>query len=147
LVLGEHSCDAFLGIARHEAVTDYFVKFHSLIPFDAFNGSLVEQCLIHLAGFKLVIHSRIQGKGKENHQKGVNWWSPVWPVTSTGLTGVNAASAFGWVTRHLCPGDPVRLCMLQGDPTPMAGWPGVDLTFKKKGDLVSKVMRDSTHFN
>jgi hypothetical protein len=24
------------------------------------------------------------------------------------------------VTRHLCPDDPVRLCMLQGDPTPMA---------------------------
>jgi hypothetical protein len=48
------------------------MKIYSLMPFDAFNGSLVEQCLIHVAGIKLVIHSHIQGKGKENHQKGVN---------------------------------------------------------------------------
>jgi hypothetical protein len=50
------------------------MKISTLMPFDAFNGSLVEQCLIHVAGFKVVTHSRIQGK---NHQKGVNWWSPV----------------------------------------------------------------------
>jgi hypothetical protein len=50
----------------------HFMKIYSLMPFDAFNGSLVEQCLIHVAGIKLVIHSHIQGKGKENHQKGVN---------------------------------------------------------------------------
>jgi hypothetical protein len=39
----------------------------------------------------------------------------------TGLTGVDPVRELGWVTRNLCPGDPVRLCMLQGDPTPMAG--------------------------
>jgi hypothetical protein len=37
------------------------VKFPSLIPFDAFNGSLVEQCIIHVAGFLIsdtFTHSR-----------------------------------------------------------------------------------------
>jgi hypothetical protein len=47
------------------------------MTFDAFNASLVEQCLILVAGFKSVTHSRIKGKGRKNHQKGVNWWSPV----------------------------------------------------------------------
>jgi hypothetical protein len=46
------------------------MKFYSLMPFDAINGSLVEQCLVHVAGFKLVTYSRIQGTRKEkNHQK------------------------------------------------------------------------------
>jgi hypothetical protein len=49
-------------------------------------------------------------------------------VVVTGLTGVNPVRALRWVTRHLWPGDPVRLCMLQGEPTPMAGWPRVDPT-------------------
>jgi hypothetical protein len=90
------------------------MKIYSLMPFDAFNGSLVEYCPIHVEGFKLVTHSRIQGKRKEKSPKRCE-------LVVTGLTGVDAASALGWVTRHLCPGDPVRLCMLQGDPTPMAG--------------------------
>jgi hypothetical protein len=97
------------------------MKIYSLMPFDAFNGSLVEQCLILVAGFKLVIHSLIQGKGKEKSPK----WCQLVVTGLTGdrhrLTGVNAASAFGWMTRHECPGDPVRLYMLQGDPTPMTG--------------------------
>jgi hypothetical protein len=45
------------------------MKIYSLMPFDAFNGSLVEQCLILVAGFNLVIHSIIQGKGKEKSPK------------------------------------------------------------------------------
>jgi hypothetical protein len=53
------------------------MKIYSLMPFDAFNGSLVEHYPIHVAGFKLVTYSRIQGTRGENHQKGVNWWSPV----------------------------------------------------------------------
>jgi hypothetical protein len=81
LVLSEHSRDAFLGIARHEAVTlTIFVKFHSLISFDAFNVSLVEQCLIHVSGFKVVTYSRIQGKGKEKSPKRCE-------LVVTGLTG------------------------------------------------------------
>jgi hypothetical protein len=49
------------------------MKIYSLMPFDAFNGSLVEQCLIHVVGFKVVTHSLIQGKGKEKSPKSVNW--------------------------------------------------------------------------
>jgi hypothetical protein len=98
------------------------MKIYSLMPFDAFNGSLVEQGLILVAGFKLVIHSLIQGKGKEK--------SPKWcQLVVTGLTGVNAASAFVWVARHVCLGDPEL-----SKPS-------------RRGDLASKVMRDSTHFN
>jgi hypothetical protein len=75
------------------------MKIYSVIPFNAFNGSLVEQGLILVAEFKLVIHSLIQGKGKEK--------SPKWcQLVVTGLTGVNTASAFVWVARHMCPGDP-----------------------------------------
>jgi hypothetical protein len=59
------------------------------------------------------IHT-FEEKERQNHQKGCD-------LVVTGLTGVNAASPFGWVTRHECPGDPVRLCMLQGDLTPMTG--------------------------
>jgi hypothetical protein len=118
---------------------DYFVKFHSLMPFDAFNGSLVEQCLIYVAGIKLVTHPLVQVKRKAKLPKRCK-------LVITGLTGDRHRSdrcrpqwSYWRVTRHLCPGDPVRLCMLQGDPTPMAGWPGVDPIFKKKGDLASKM--------
>jgi hypothetical protein len=48
------------------------MKIYFLMPFDAFNGSLVEQCLILGAGFKLVIHSLTQGKGKEKITKMVS---------------------------------------------------------------------------
>jgi hypothetical protein len=64
------------------------MKIYSLMPFDAFNVSVVEKCLIHVAGFKLVTHSRIQGKRKEKSPKRCK-------LVVTGLTGVNAASAFG----------------------------------------------------
>jgi hypothetical protein len=40
---------------------DYFVKIYSLIPFDAFNGSLAEHCLVYVAGLKLVTCPHIQG--------------------------------------------------------------------------------------
>jgi hypothetical protein len=45
------------------------MKIYFLMPFDAFNGSLVEHCLILVAGCKLVIHSLTQGKGKEKSPK------------------------------------------------------------------------------
>jgi hypothetical protein len=58
------------------------------MPFDAFNGSLVEQCPIHVAGFKLGTHPRIQGKRKakspEEYTPGV-----------TGLTGAGPSEAVG----------------------------------------------------
>jgi hypothetical protein len=47
------------------------MKIYYLMPFDAFNGSLVEYCPIHVAGFKLVTHSRIQGKRKKKSPKKV----------------------------------------------------------------------------
>jgi hypothetical protein len=104
LVLCEHSCDAFLVWVKHEVVTlIIFMKIYSLMSFDAFNGSLVEHCPIHVAGLKSVTHSRIQGTTRAKSPKVVNWWSPVWPVTSTGLTGAG----------------PVKL--LAGDPTPDPG--------------------------
>jgi hypothetical protein len=56
------------------------MKIYSLMPFDALNGSLVEQGLILVAGFKLVIHSLIQEKGKEKSPK----WSQ---LVVSGLTG------------------------------------------------------------
>jgi hypothetical protein len=40
------------------------MKIYSLMPFSAFNGSLVEYCLIHVAGIKLMTHPCIQGKRK-----------------------------------------------------------------------------------
>jgi hypothetical protein len=40
------------------------MKIYSLMPFDAFNASLVEYCPIHVAGFNLVTHPCIQGKRK-----------------------------------------------------------------------------------
>jgi hypothetical protein len=41
-VLGEHSCAALLAWAKHEVVTlTIFMKIYSLMPFDAFNDSLV----------------------------------------------------------------------------------------------------------
>jgi hypothetical protein len=90
-----------------------------------------------------VIHSLIQEKGKEKSPKWCQlvvtgsdrWQEPVWLVSSQQVH-------LDGVTRHECPGDPVRLCMLQGDPTPMTGWPGVVQTLKKKDDLASKVMRN-----
>jgi hypothetical protein len=56
------------------------MKIYSLMPFDAFNGSLVEYCPIHVAGFKIVTHSRIQGKRKEKSPKRCE-------LVVTGLTG------------------------------------------------------------
>jgi hypothetical protein len=48
------------------------MNFYSLTPFDAFNGSLVEHCPIHVEGFKSVTYSRIQGTRREKSPKGVN---------------------------------------------------------------------------
>jgi hypothetical protein len=48
------------------------MKIYFLMPFDAFNGSLVEQYLILVAGFKLVVHSLTQEKGKEKSPKKVS---------------------------------------------------------------------------
>jgi hypothetical protein len=102
---------------------DHFVKFYSLVSFDAFNGSLVEQCLIHLAGLKLGHIHAFKEKGRQNHRRSIHRGSPVWPVTGTGLTGAGPSEAVGgWpgtcarvaryasvccrVTRLLWPGDP-----------------------------------------
>jgi hypothetical protein len=91
------------------------------MPFDAFNGSLVQHCLVYVAGLKLVTCPHIQGTRRGKSPKEC-------ALAVTGLTGDRHQSdwcrlneAVGRVTRHLCPGDPVRLYVLQGDPTPMAG--------------------------
>jgi hypothetical protein len=39
------------------------------MPFDAFNGSLVEHFPTHVAGFKLVTYSRIQETSREKSPK------------------------------------------------------------------------------
>jgi hypothetical protein len=91
------------------------------MPFNAFSGSLVEHCLVYVAGLKLVICPHIQGTRREKSPKEC-------ALAVTGLTGdrhrsdrCRPSEAVGWVTRHLWPGDLVRLCVLQVDPTPMAG--------------------------
>jgi hypothetical protein len=125
----------------------FFMKIYFLMPFDTFNGSLVEQYLI--LGCRSEIsdtftHSRKrEGKITKMGQRVV-----------TGLTGdrhrsdrCQRSQKLERVTRHKCPGDPVRLWMLQGDPAWVPGWPGVVQTLKMKGDMASKVMRSWTHDN
>jgi hypothetical protein len=103
LVLGEHSCDVFLVKAKHEVVTlTIFMKIYSLMSFDAFNGSLIERGLILVAGFKLVIHSLIQEKGKEK--------SPKWcQLVVTGLTGDRHRSDRCHLSKCIWRGDPARV--------------------------------------
>jgi hypothetical protein len=77
------------------------MKIYSLMPFDAFNGSLVEYCPIHVGGFKLVTHSPIQGKRKEKSPRRCELVVTGLTGDCTGLTGVNPVRALRWVTRHL----------------------------------------------
>jgi hypothetical protein len=92
---------------KHEVVSlTIFMKIYSLMPFDAFNGSLVEHCLIHVARLKLVTYSRIQGTRRAKSPKEC-------ALVVIGLTGAGPVK--------LLAGDLTRLCVLQGDPTPMAG--------------------------
>jgi hypothetical protein len=109
LVLGEHSCDALLAWAKHEVVTlTIFMKIYFLMPLDAFNGSLVEECLI--------LDCRIQGKGKEK--------SPKWcQVVVTGLTGDRHRSDRCQRSKCKLVGDPARVPGWLGTPLYAAGWP------------------------
>jgi hypothetical protein len=117
LVLGEHSCDAPLGWAKHEVVTlTIFMKIYFLMPFDAFNGSLVEQCLILVAGFKLVIHSLTQGKGKEKSPKRCQ-------AVVTSLTGDRHRSDRCQCSQHIWVGDLARVPGWPGAALCAAGWP------------------------
>jgi hypothetical protein len=79
------------------------MKIYSLMPFDVFNGSLVEHCLVYVAGLELVTYSNIQGTRRE---KSPNKCA----LEVTGLTGdrhqsdrCRPSEAIGQVTRHLCP--------------------------------------------
>jgi hypothetical protein len=108
---------------------DYFVKFHSLIPFNAFNGSLVEQCLIHVAGFKLVIHSHIQGEGKGKSPKRCE-------LVVTGLAG----------DRHRSDRCQRSKCTWVGDPAPVPGWPGTPLYATGWPDSYGRVTRSWPNF-
>jgi hypothetical protein len=91
------------------------------MPLDVFNGSLVEHFLVYVVETNLVTHSHNQGiRRAESRNKCT--------LVVTGLIGdthwsdrCRHSEADGRVTRHLCPGDPVHPCVLQGDPTPMAG--------------------------
>jgi hypothetical protein len=125
LVLGERSCDTRLAWAKHEVVTlTIFLKIYSLMPFDAFNGSLVEQCLILVAGFKLVTHSLIQGKGKEK--------SPKWcQLVVTGLTG----------DRHRSDRCKRSKWIWVGDSALVPGWPGMPLHAARWLDSYDRVTR------
>jgi hypothetical protein len=101
-----------------------FMKIYSLMPFDAFNGSLVEQCLI--LGCRTEIsdtftHSRkregkitkmgqvvVTGLTGDMHRSDrcqrSQWNLSGWPGTSARVT--RYASVCCRVTRHECPGDP-----------------------------------------
>jgi hypothetical protein len=48
--------------------------------FDAFNGSLVEHCLVYIAGLELVTYSRIQGTRRAKSPQ-------EYALEVTGLTG------------------------------------------------------------
>jgi hypothetical protein len=64
------------------------MRIYSLMPFDAFDGSLVEHCPVHVAGFKLVTYSRIQGIRRAKPPKRCE-------LVVTGLTGVGPSEAVG----------------------------------------------------
>jgi hypothetical protein len=98
------------------------------MPFDAFNGSLVEQCLIHVAGFKLVIHSRIQGKGKEKSPKRCQ-------LVVTGLTGY----------RHRSDRCQRNKCIWVDDLARVPGWPGTPLYAAGWPDFYGRVTRSSSN--
>jgi hypothetical protein len=72
-----------------------FMKIYSLMPFDAFNGSLVEQCLI--LGCRTEISNTFTHSRKREGKI-----TKMGQVVVTGLTGANAASAT-WA------GDPARV--------------------------------------
>jgi hypothetical protein len=86
------------------------------MPFDAFNGSLVEHCLVYVAKLKLVTYSHNQGTRRTKSSKEC-------ALAVTGLTGdrhrydrcrpseavgrvTQYASVCCRVTRPLWPGDP-----------------------------------------
>jgi hypothetical protein len=75
---------------------DYFMKIYSLMPFDAFNGSLVEHFLVYGAGFKFVTYSHIQGTRREKSPRNC-------ALVVTGLTGAGLVK------------------LLVGDPAPVPG--------------------------
>jgi hypothetical protein len=103
---------------------DYFMKIYSLMPFDAFNGSLVEHCPIHVAGFKLVTYSRMQGTRKEKSPKRCK-------LVVTGLTGDRHRS-------DRC--RPTKSTWVR-DPTPVPGWPGTPLYVAGWPDPYDRVTR------
>jgi hypothetical protein len=118
LVLGEHSCDATLAWAKHEVVTlTIFMKIYFLMPFDAFNGSLVEQCLI--------LDCRIQISDTFTHSRKRERKSPKWcQVVVTGLTGDRHRSDRCQRSKCNLVVDPARVPGWPGTPLYAAGWPG-----------------------
>jgi hypothetical protein len=108
---------------------DYFMKIYSLMPFNAFNGSLVEHCLVNDCSTwisNIFTHSRDK-KGKIT--KGVctgghrsdRWQAPIWPVS---------AQWGCWA----------------GDPAPVPGWPGMPLCAVGWPNTYGRVTREWTTF-
>jgi hypothetical protein len=89
---------------------DYFVKIYSLMPFDAFNGSLVEHCVVYVVGLKLVTCPHIQGTRRVKSPKEC-------ALAVTGLTG----------DRHQSDRCRPSEAAWVGDPTPVPGWPDTPL--------------------
>jgi hypothetical protein len=99
---------------------DYFMKIYSLMPFDAFNGSLVEHCLVHVAELELVTYSYNQGTRRAKSSKGVcsgghrsdRWQTGAglvmhmggWPSPCARVTRYTSVCCR--VTRPQWPGDP-----------------------------------------
>jgi hypothetical protein len=95
---------------------DYFMKIYSLMPFDAFNGSLVEHCLIYVSGLKLVTYSCIQGTRRAKSPKEC-------ALVVTGLTGDRHRSDRCRSSETTWMGDSALVPGWLGMPLYAAGWP------------------------
>jgi hypothetical protein len=125
LVLYEHSCDAYLVWETWGSDFDYFVKIYSLMLYDAFNGSLVEHCLVYVAGLKLVTCPHIQ---ETRRIKSPNKCA----LEVTGPTGDRHRS-------DRC--QPSEVAWV-GDPAPVPGWPGTPLCAAGWPDPYGRVTRE-----
>jgi hypothetical protein len=101
---------------------DFGIKIYPLMPFDAFNGSLVEDCLI--SDFRLHIGDVFtQPRDKKGR------------ITKRVSSGGHRSDRR----------QPFELGA--GDPTPLPGWPGASLSADRWPDTYDRVTREWTVFH
>jgi hypothetical protein len=100
---------------------DIFIEIYSLMPFDAFNGSLVEHCLVYVGELEFVICSHIQGTRRAKSPKEC-------ALAVTDLTDDRHRSTGAGPVRH------------------MGGWPGTPLYAAGWPDPYGRVTREWTNF-